>query len=440
LQQQCYAIQQDLQSMYYKRAGCPEFVNVKLEDTSEDSPLVDVKIQCRKCSKSFCNLKQLTSHNECSKSRLKISKITNDFKSRVKYYGVEYDYDKFQDTFFTKNEKKIVEMRKKNETPRSKTKSDELSPISQDFMDFAKRNGIKYNISVFQRAFGYTEVEIDNINRRKLKRLSNVGMTKEQIRKIKKTKKEVSKEFLSMIKDEGVEINYDLSSFQRAFGYSDAVAFNEKYQGESSAIKCDSCDLELPNRTSYLHHLKSHKPKDIYCDKCDKEFKSKACLDLHLATDHERKKTGPFKCPQCIKTYNDRSAFRSHYYIHTTEKKYLCGVCGANFYHKKSFDMHLLIHDDIRPFECHICSKKFRNKGKLKIHLRVHTGERLYECPHCPGKRFRQKWGMDLHIKKTHKNEQKGNEYCNICGIQCQNRSKLKQHLISSHQVADGYD
>jgi DNA-directed RNA polymerase subunit RPC12/RpoP len=61
----------------------------------------------------------------------------------------------------------------------------------------------------------------------------------------------------------------------------------------------------------------------------------------------------------------------------------------------------------------------------------------MYECPNCPGKRFAQKWGMDLHIKKQHQNDAYQVEACKICGVRIQSKGKMKLHLASAHQVAD---
>lgn len=70
-------------------------------------------------------------------------------------------------------------------------------------------------------------------------------------------------------------------------------------------------------------------------------------------------------------------------------------------------------------------------------HLRVHTGEKIYECKHCPGKRFAQKWGLDLHVKKQHSNEEIKSETCRICNIKIRTKSKMKLHLKNAHKVVE---
>lgn len=45
--------------------------------------------------------------------------------------------------------------------------------------------------------------------------------------------------------------------------------------------------------------------------------------------------------------------------------------------------------------------------------------------------------GMDLHIKKQHKDEITQIEVCNVCSIQIQTKAKLRKHLKNVHQVVE---
>lgn len=387
----------------------------------------------------------MANHKNCHKIVALAPKVSKNFIQSTTHLGVNYDYEIFQNTFFTESEKdasnKSIEKHRKSGLPAHRVKFDDK--ISESFKRLAKSQGINYNMDAFHRAF-FNEAEISGSKKKKDSSL----MKKEQPKPATK-KKQIAKNFVRILENDG--INYNLETFQRAFGFTeDSGDYKRKLkrleekerefndQKENGSVKCSYCDERFSTRAAFVEHNKIHKPaNEFHCDECDKDFKTKNCLAFHFASDHERKKTGPFECPVCFKTYPDRNAFRAHYYIHIMDRKYLCVKCGANFYHKKSFEMHALMHDDIRPFGCEICSKAFRTKGKLKIHLRVHTGEKLYECPHCPGKRFRQKWGMDLHIKKTHMSETQNLVQCRICGLQFQARSKLKQHLANAHEVAN---
>ncbi|CAG9810480.1 unnamed protein product [Chironomus riparius] len=453
LQRECYDIQQTLYDLYHNfhlnqrqsAMDCNEFLAVKMEESTD--PVV--KIRCQKCNKSFSNIHEMGNHKDCKKSnttKIDNQKISKTFIKHAGKMGLNYDYESFQNAFFTDAEKEASGRPvNKKPLPPSKKKFDEK--ISEKFKRMAKSKGINYNIDAFHRAF-FTEGEINSKNKKKEPTSPKVQSGQKQSPQASAKKKQVAKNFVKILENDG--INYNLETFQRAFGFTEDGEYKRKLkrlqdresefnqQKENGSVKCSYCDERFSSRALFVEHTKIHKPaNEFHCVDCDKDFKTKNCLAFHVASDHERKKTGPFECPICFKTYPDRNAFRAHYYIHIMDRKYLCVRCGANFYHKKSFEMHVLMHDDIRPFACEICNKAFRTKGKLKIHLRVHTGEKLYECPHCPGKRFRQKWGMDLHIRKTHMSEVQNLVQCRICGMQFQAKSKLRQHLANAHEVAD---
>ncbi|KAG5667383.1 hypothetical protein PVAND_015365 [Polypedilum vanderplanki] len=440
LQNELNEIQQNLYNLYHNshgnyNSGLGEFVSVKVEDTSEDFNQPTVKLNCQKCHCTFNNLYEMAQHKNCRNLKIDNSKISNEFIQQAEDAGINYDFNKFQNAFFSKHEiESLHKVRPKKPTiPQTTKKLDEK--ISPDFKRMAKDKGIDYDIETFHKTFGGEQSQ-------------NEDSEKKKVRKINiKTNHGVSKDFLKQLQTDGIDYNLEL--FQKVFGYTDNLDYHRKLykldyaEGENgeNSVKCKHCKETFTNRSKFVQHMRTHKTREFFCDECEKEFRTKVCLVIHNATDHERRKVGPFECPICFKTYADRTALRTHYHIHIGDRSYLCGVCGADFFHKKSFEMHSMMHEDIRPFECDICKKTFRTKGKLTIHLRVHTGEKKYECPYCPGKRFAQKYGMDLHIKKTHMNlTQNYTEQCRICGMQLQNKSKLKQHLANAHQVADEID
>lgn len=375
----------------------------------------------------------MTEHKDCRRMEIDHSKISTDFLKEAGFAGVDYDYTKFQEAFFSKNEQEsIYKVRQRRAViPKPSKKLNEK--ISKNFKTKLNEKGIEYDIETFHKAFSneQEEEELDEKGRRKPK-------------KVAKKSRGVSRVFLERLQSDGIDYNLEL--FQKVFGFTDNLDYHRKlyrleYGDGANAVntvKCKFCQEVFDNRAKFVKHMRKHKTLDFFCEECEKSFRTKVCLVIHNATDHERRKQGPFECPICFKMYADRTALRTHYNIHIGDRSYLCGICGADFFHKKSFEMHSLMHEDIRPFSCEICKKGFRTKGKLVIHLRVHTGEKLFECPYCPGKRFAQKYGMDLHIKKTHMNmTQKYTEQCRICDLKLPNKSKLKQHLANAHEVAD---
>lgn len=98
----------------------------------------------------------------------------------------------------------------------------------------------------------------------------------------------------------------------------------------ASQVHCDQCPMKFTTCKLLRQHMKTHlqlKPevKLPRCESCSKNFRTDTDLQIHQATDHDRG-TGPFDCPICFKSYNDRTALRTHFHIHSSERSFLCGM------------------------------------------------------------------------------------------------------------------
>jgi Zinc finger, C2H2 type/Zinc-finger of C2H2 type len=357
LQFQSEEIQNKLTSLFVKTHS--EQVYIKQEPAThldiEIGSEAEVKLECKVCRITFFSMRDMASHRHgetsygsasrrlCSKSIIDSSNISKNFKHRAAKQGVNYDYETFQRTFFSENEKDaLMKPRKpRGEAPPPKAPENFDEKISEDFKRVAKRSGIDYNIETFQRAFGFSELEsltktaARNAERRETYRAKNVKSDPDNPQPVPKRKKlTVNKTFVETLQESGIK--YDLAAFQKAFGYSETIECEIKYDEERNKefkelkskgfVDCARCDLRFTNRSNFLQHMKVHKPKDpsLYCEECKRHFKTPACLQIHLATDHGRN-NGPVDCPICFKSYQDRSALRSHYYIHSMERSFLCG-------------------------------------------------------------------------------------------------------------------
>ena len=347
IQNQSEEIQNKLTTLFVKTHS--EQVFIKQEPSIDTETESDIRLECKKCGELFQNLQSMADHQHEKKNASpqrrqyeKSSKVSNNFRLSAIENGIHYDYNTFQRTFFSENEKEsLTKPRRQRGDPRPKTPECLDDRISENFKQLARMNGIDYNIEKFQKAFGYSELESQSKNAAKNaeKRESYRAKLKNSepdspYPDIKKKKLMVNKRFVENLQASGV--NYDLKAFQKAFGYSETIEAEVKYDEERSKefkelkqkgfVDCARCDLRFTNRNNFLQHMKVHKPKDpdLYCEECKKHFKTKACLQIHIATDHGRN-NGLVDCPICFKSYQDRSALRSHYYIHTSERSFLCG-------------------------------------------------------------------------------------------------------------------
>ncbi|XP_031463687.1 zinc finger protein 616-like [Phasianus colchicus] len=147
-----------------------------------------------------------------------------------------------------------------------------------------------------------------------------------------------------------------------------------------------------------------------------------------LSTKQASKGERIFPCPECGKTFNQKSNLTRHQKIHTSEGPYKCTECGESFRMNRKLVRHQRAHMS-EPFKCTECGKSFTQRSNLVRHQRIHTKEEPYQCPECE-KTFNQKANLfrhqTIHVRM-------GPCKCTKCG-KCfpQKRHLIKHQLLHS--------
>ena len=152
---------------------------------------------------------------------------------------------------------------------------------------------------------------------------------------------EVSEEFRKLLEKEGIK--YDIEVFQRAFNDDETSPKKRKIKSSRSkrligSFTCDFCAMKgFKNRQAFTYHLKSHIKGPFYCDLCKTSFRSVNSLKIHLISDHGNIKQD-IPCPftNCQKSFANATALRSHFICHEktdTNPSYVCDTCGKNCFY-----------------------------------------------------------------------------------------------------------
>ena len=183
------------------------------------------------------------------------------------------------------------------------------------------------------------------------------------------------------------------------------------------------------------------------CSFCLRESQDSYARKKHEDTVHN-KKTGKFKCDQCVRSFSNMNAlsyhtaqhdelkvvcdlcgFQSssssnlvkHKLVHSSEKhentKHFCKVCKMNFSNQNNLNRHqkethyksntnLDFVEDIdesKVTKCEYCDEKFKRISNLKRHEESQhsSNTKSYDCPSCE-KSFSRKDNLSRHVKKVH--------------------------------------
>ncbi|CAG9801424.1 unnamed protein product [Chironomus riparius] len=176
------------------------------------------------------------------------------------------------------------------------------------------------------------------------------------------------------------------------------VEFNECLK-KIQNFKCNDCNKCFNSRTALGYHLKTHSSERRYvCDQCGKKFLTNGALKVHLRLHTNDR---PYKCnfPDCGKSFRQWGDLKYHETsLHSDKKDHICEFCAKAFARKYSLVIHRRIHTGEKTYKCTECDKSFRASSYLLNHKRIHSGERPFACMVC-GKKFRVQGDLKRHTK-----------------------------------------
>ncbi|CAH0602303.1 unnamed protein product [Chrysodeixis includens] len=205
----------------------------------------------------------------------------------------------------------------------------------------------------------------------------------------------------------------------------DSIKETKRLNGTTKAVKevlperpqCAECGKHFSSRKTYKYHLNVlHKGQNRYpCPRCGKVYQWKSNLGRHLRS-HKARDSGELYCETCDKRFASVATYRQHLRVSRRH------VPESDF-----------------SFMCNECGKKFVNKTRLRDHIDwEHLKKIKFRCQLC-NKPFKCHTSLYVHMQNVHRNKEKKDNLCHVCGKSYQNAAKLKYHIVAMHTAETPY-
>ncbi|XP_075067785.1 LOW QUALITY PROTEIN: zinc finger protein ZFAT [Mixophyes fleayi] len=368
-------------------------------------PLLD-NLECRKCSRTFCNVRQLKKHI-CIIVLNEDDDVTqgNDFEEKF----ILTDYEKEKE-----KQPKRSRIHKTDKTLQSKEaeKIPGVNPIVSVLLTAHEAIPGATKIVPIEAATpaaepelssqtadpeqgqrrGYQEYAIQQVPQEQSTNPSRVGPTQLKI--------------------------FTCEYCNKVFKFKHSLQAHLRIHTNEKPYKCPLCNYASAIKANLSVHMRKHTGEKFSCDHCAFSCLSKGHLKVHIERVHKKIKQ---HCSFCKKKYSDIKNLIKHIKethdllekevketfdelrLLTREGKrqllYDCHICERKFKNELERDRHMLVHGDERPFACELCDHGATKYQSLELHIRKHPF--VYVCSRCL-KKFVSTVRLKVHIKEFH--------------------------------------
>ncbi|XP_044149661.1 zinc finger protein ZFAT isoform X2 [Bufo gargarizans] len=363
-------------------------------------------LECRKCSRTFSNLRQLTKHI-CIIVLNDDEDVTqgNDFEGKFILPDNEKEKEK-------QPKRSRLQKTEKALQPKDAEKPQGVNPIVSVFLTAHEAIPGATRIVPIEAAAPAVEPEVNTQTadpepglRRGYQEYAIPQVPQEQAAHSSRTGPNQLKIFTCEYCNKVFKFKHSLQAHLR-------IHTNEK------PYKCLLCNYASAIKANLSVHMRKHTGEKFSCDHCSFSCLSKGHLKVHVERVHKKIKQ---HCRFCKKKYSDVKNLIKHIKethdaldkkvkdnldelrLLTREGKrqllYDCHICERKFKNELERDRHMLVHGDERPFACELCDHGATKYQSLELHVRKHPF--VYVCSSC-FKKFVSTVRLKAHIKEFH--------------------------------------